>query len=245
MVLSAVGYHQTELRLGRFKRDRTRRYAEHMILLQHRILDGFLHTATPSAILDTFLPVETKLDTDELGIPLFSHILNHAAEGTHMPDADQLEFQLDAGTLLQVRMRLLKDHSTARHAEVLYEAAHRRIPGRIGIDHSTTIDTDQEERLVAGHAHRLTKVDLLHGLRKRKIQEWNWRGLGGANLAFIANELAVYQIPHETPGARFTWNGLAKMKWPFANQPGPLFPAQQCGPAIDFSLVGPDYQLER
>ena len=127
--LSDLVYHLTELGLGRFKRYRTWRHAEQIILLQHRILDGFLHRSSPSAILDTFLPIEPKLDTDGLGSPLFSHILNHAAEITHMSDADQLEFQLNTGTLLQVGMRLLKDHSTPRHAEILYEAAHRRVPG--------------------------------------------------------------------------------------------------------------------
>ena len=127
--LSGIVYDPIALWLGRFKRYRTWRHAEQMILLQYRILDGFLYTASPSAILDAFLPIEAKLDANGFGIPLFGHVLNYAAELTHMSDADQLEFQLDARTRLQVGVRILKDHPTAGHTEVLYEAAHRQVSG--------------------------------------------------------------------------------------------------------------------
>jgi hypothetical protein len=90
----------------------------------------------------------------------------------------------------------------------------------------------------------LTEVDFFDGLRKRKIQEWDRRRLGGADFAFIADELTVYQIANETPSACFAGDGLPEMKRPFTNQPGPLFPAQQCGSTVHFALTGSDYQLE-
>ncbi len=115
-----------------------------MLLLQHGMLNGFLYATSPSAILDALLPIEAKLDADGFRILMFSHVLDHAGEIAHVPDSDQLEFQVDGGAQEEDETRLLKHHSTPSHTEVLDEAAHRRNPLRIDTDRPPPIDTYQE-----------------------------------------------------------------------------------------------------
>ena len=47
------------------------------------------------------------------------------------------------------------------------------------------------------------------------------------DVAVIADKLAVKHISDETGRPNFTGNRLAKVEGPFADQPGPFFPAQQ------------------